>query len=803
MRPAAKRILAVVLAAAMVCPLASCRRKKKPQKTIIQESDPYFDAHVTELDIPLESESDKTISYKGISDEEFIGDKIVAPYSVSYEIPEDIWDAFDEEDLTQEEIENVMRYIDEFYVNGVAIFNLNGELLSTIEIGDEYQVACIGEGRDGSILMVQVVYIYSESEDMNNTQYTLCKYDDEGNQIFNIHIPDAMDFYPNYVCELDNGMFALSSNGALFVMTDDGKEVGLVENDEIQGTLFPCGEELYASVMRSDPETSLFGSYLVKVDLEKVDLTNANIRLEGVYTICPDGKDGGIVITASGMEHLDLHSGKLSEVLKWDSTDVNYSNITSIRMYSEDHVAFMREVWKAEDESGEWNERVYISELRRAQSNPHAGKTYIELGMTGAPGYALVDYINSYNAEPGNKARIRIRDYAVNTGEMVSLTDVNAASEKMYQDILSGTGPDILVDFSGYSQFNSEDVLVDLNTFIDGENGLNREEYFDNVLSAFETRDKLFHVPICFDIRGLLGNMKMVGSRSGWTYPEFSHIAENLDPEVMVLTPMTYGLLLESLLSCAMNNFVDYEKREVFFDGDEFRQLLQIVKEYGSENVEMPVIPEGEEFFESGYYYFPNYNDVEMMEAGMLALMDTYVYRLEQYAINSSILNGRVVYVGMPSPDGTGMMAAPMLTMAISAFSDSKEEAWDFIRRMFDEDSQYEYTTSYTSIPLNRKAFDRANEAAVRQSEWEYKQYEENALRYGVDVAEMPIRITSEHVEGFLGLVESVSTIVSVDPAVLAIIQEEAAGYFADQKSLDDVCRNIQNRTTTIVNERK
>ena len=61
MRPAAKRILAVVLAAAMVCPLASCRRKKKPQKTIIQESDPYFDAHVTELDIPLESESDKTL----------------------------------------------------------------------------------------------------------------------------------------------------------------------------------------------------------------------------------------------------------------------------------------------------------------------------------------------------------------------------------------------------------------------------------------------------------------------------------------------------------------------------------------------------------------------------------------------------------------------------------------------------------------------------------------------------------------------------------------------------------------------
>jgi len=803
MRPAAKRILAVVLAAAMVCPLASCRRKKKPQKTIIRESDPYFDAHVTELDIPLESESDKTISYKGLSSEKFIADKIVVAYSASYEIPDDFWDEYERTDLTEEEIEEVNRYLDGLFVNGVAILNLDGELLSTIEIGDDRQVDCIGEGKDGSILMVMSRFIYSDDYEQYASQYTLCKFDDEGNQLFEMYIPERMDFFPNYVCETDNGMFVVSTNGELFVMSDDGKEVGLVENDEIQGTLFPCGDELYAAVMRPDPENSLLGTYLMKVDLEKAALTDTSIRVEGIYNICPDGQGGGIVVTASGMEHLDLHTGKLSEILKWESTDVNYSNICSIRMYSDDHIAFMREVWKAEEESGDWTERIYISELRRTQTNPHAGKTYIELGMLGAPGYALVDYINSYNAEPGNKARIRIRDYAVSTGEDVSLTDVNAASEQMYQDILSGTGPDILVDFSGYSQFNSEDILVDLNTYIDGENGLNREEYFDNVLSAFETRDKLFHVPICFDMHGLLGNMKMVGSRSGWTYPEFSHIAENLDPEVMVLPPMTYGLLLESLLSCAMNNFVDYEKKEVFFDGDEFRQLLQIVKEYGSENVEMPAIPEGEEFFESGYYYFPNYNDVEMMEAGMLALMDTYVYRLAQYAINSSILNGRVVYVGMPSPDGTGMMAAPMLTMAISAFSDSKEEAWDFIRRMFDEDSQYEYTTSYTSIPLNRKAFDRVNEAEVRQSEREYKQYEENALRYGVDVAEMPIRITSEHVEGFLELVENVSTIMSVDPAVLAIIQEEAAGYFADQKSLDDVCRNIQNRTTTIVNERK
>ena len=39
-------------------------------------------------------------------------------------------------------------------------------------------------------------------------------------------------------------------------------------------------------------------------------------------------------------------------------------------------------------------------------------------------------------------------------------------------------------------------------------------------------------------------------------------------------------------------------------------------------------------------------------------------------------------------------------------------------------------------------------------------------------------------------------------PSVMMIVNEEAPGYFEGQRSIEDVCKYIQNRATTVVNER-
>ena len=51
-------------------------------------------------------------------------------------------------------------------------------------------------------------------------------------------------------------------------------------------------------------------------------------------------------------------------------------------------------------------------------------------------------------------------------------------------------------------------------------------------------------------------------------------------------------------------------------------------------------------------------------------------------------------------------------------------------------------------------------------------------------------------------LIEGVSQAEKSDTDVVNIILEEAPGFFSGQRTVEDVCKNIQNRATTVVQER-
>ena len=61
--------------------------------------------------------------------------------------------------------------------------------------------------------------------------------------------------------------------------------------------------------------------------------------------------------------------------------------------------------------------------------------------------------------------------------------------------------------------------------------------------------------------------------------------------------------------------------------------------------------------------------------------------------------------------------------------------------------------------------------------------------------------VKQEDIDTLTSLVEKADTIISDDEAVFNIIAEEAAGYFAGDRTIDDVLKNIQNRTKIIVQE--
>jgi ABC-type glycerol-3-phosphate transport system substrate-binding protein len=785
------------MALAIFLPVTACKNNKKKRR-VVSEDDPYYDAKIS--DIKIETDPSKKLKESVIREAQIIGNSVVAAYSITYEIPMELKNKFMSESVSSDIVEDFIRdKFSEYSQSGIGIFDFDGNLIFDITADYAASQTVFAEGKDGDLLAVFTSYdtsyeLYAEA----TITCRMCKYTMEGLQKFDIAIPTEAGTI-SQVFEAESGEYILRGYEGITVLDAGGYTKDSIEVSDNAGRLLEIDGKYYLEYYEyPDNGTDLVYS-LQEFDPVNVNLKGEKKQLEARASGYTGRNNGTVVMDGYGISRVDLFSDKKEQILSWDSTDVNYINMdqNSLKVLSDDSLVFLREINEKNMATGAWTCSIDVVQLTRMEKNPHAGKTRIEMGMIGYPTEDLMDYIIRYNTTAENNARIRVRDYSTEGNGTVYYDQNGEAeiAEKAYLDIQAGTGPDILVNFSRFSQFNSEEVLVDLNKYVDGGNGLNREEYFENVLSAFETKDKLYQIPACFEIRGLIGNKEIVGERSGWTYAEFNQIVRSLPYRISVIENMAYDDFLDALLSCATSEFIDYSRKEVYFDGDEFKQLLKIVKSYGVPNATFDgnlINSEDDvEFVDDG----DRFND------GMLALMTTYMCSVDSYASNRGAFGDKAIYIGMPSPDGTGMCALPTLTLAISAKSDSKDEAWDFIRRLFDEDSQYSYTKTLDSIPLNRNAFDRINQEVLEKYQKWVEEYKEELKEYGLSTDDV-FSITEEDLEGFAKLVENVSTIMSFDAAVSEIIKEEAAAYFQNEKPIDDVCASIQDRTTRIVHER-
>ena len=61
----------------------------------------------------------------------------------------------------------------------------------------------------------------------------------------------------------------------------------------------------------------------------------------------------------------------------------------------------------------------------------------------------------------------------------------------------------------------------------------------------------------------------------------------------------------------------------------------------------------------------------------------------------------------------------------------------------------------------------------------------------------------SEHRQGLKDLIAGAQSMPSLESKIFEIINEEAAMYYSDAKSLDETVKVIQNRVSTYISERK
>jgi ABC-type glycerol-3-phosphate transport system substrate-binding protein len=157
--------------------------------------------------------------------------------------------------------------------------------------------------------------------------------------------------------------------------------------------------------------------------------------------------------------------------------------------------------------------------------------------------------------------------------------------------------------------------------------------------------------------------------------------------------------------------------------------------------------------------------------------------------------------IGFPTGSGNGANLSYGMSFAISAKSKSQDGAWEFLRYYlgdeYQEQQQYQF-------PISRKAFDKMAREALEKPYWLNEDGTKNEYDdiYYINNEEFVLEPpTQAEVDKIVAYILTVDTAIDYNETLTNIINEEAAAYFAGQKSVEEVVTIIQSRAQIYVSE--
>lgn len=514
------------------------------------------------------------------------------------------------------------------------------------------------------------------------------------------------------------------------------------------------------------------------------------------------------------------------KVVDWLECDINSNNLNSYSILPDGRVVAF--------ESGDYDEQagkrsMQLIILTRVDAASVVNKTVLTFACMYLD-WNMRDAIVKFN-RASNTHRIVVRDYSeYNTDD-----DYTAGIQKLNTEMLSGKLPD-MIDIDTYNmpveQYAAKGFLTDLYELIDADSDMSRESFVQPVLKALESKDgKLYQLPNTFAVDTTIALEKVTGDYSEWNLANLKDAMTKLQDGATVFE--VYRTKSDVLSSCVSRNieaFVDWENGAAHFDSDSFKALLEFANSFPDT------------------YDWENANQEEMdsdqnrMNSGKQLMTSMYVSSLEDVLYQMVGFNGGIKFVGYPSEDGSSNHAFNIDgSIAISSTCADKTAAWNFMKQFLTEEYQSGYNV--WSFPINQKAFD----AKMTEMMTEEYQKDENGNIMKDDNGS-PIRIpkityytdgngtmtgystgsggvaivsavdsgsvvmgengeinvyamSQEQADQILDLINSTKVVTGYDDNIMSIISDEAAAYFAGDKSLDDTVNMIQSRVNLYVAE--
>ncbi|MBQ9270372.1 MAG: extracellular solute-binding protein [Oscillospiraceae bacterium] len=618
------------------------------------------------------------------------------------------------------------------------------------------------------------------------TKYYAKRCDMTGQVLQEIDLSEAaadMDyFYCQAAVQDGAGDLYLASDNVILCFGADGSRKADIDTGEMyiqsmvasgDGTIVLSGYDWQNGGLKI---TRVDGGNLVPLEVE-------GLSPYGNTTLYPG--DGSTLLLSDGtlLYSLDTATGQLTRQLSWLDSDINGGSVAGVAANGADTVLVLLTSYDRTN-----GVRYELGTLTKTPAEQLPKRTILTLGAEYLD-ETLQSAIIRFNRN-SDTYRITLVDYSVyNTEE-----DYTAGSKQMDRDVIAGNCPDILSLTSGNAQkYIAKGALTDMAALMEKDGEISRDDLVSGPLQAYEKDGKLYGMPFSFGINTLYASARLVGDRDHWTMSEMAEVIRGLDPEVRIAMWYTQADFLSTMVYQNLNQFVDYGSSSCNFDTDSFRELLEVSSRLPASNEELT--PENDtDYFAS--------DEMQKLQAGDLLVTSGYCsgsYEVKNMYRLYTADNG-IVRVGYPSDSGNGAVLNIYGGLAISSKCADPDGAWQFVKTMLSDEVQQ----NQWSFPVTRTAFDKVMAEAMKQDSYQNENGETvyvDSVGY-IGEAEYKIgELTQEQADAFLAYVNGATVSGNYDADILNIVTEEAAAYFAGDKTADEVAKLIQNRVTIYLGE--
>ena len=678
-------------------------------------------------------------------------------------------------DLVEEDIYNAPTTI-----RKITGYTMDGTVTSQFsqEMGMNSGAGTFAADSEGNIYSIIYQYATYEGDDTTDKIYlTACGPD--GTEKWKIHMNENMAegeyFYASSIYCNDNNQIILDSSRGIEIYDNQGNPVKLIEKENAnEARLFRMRDGKFAFIT-SDGNSA----YIQTLDIqngvygEKVNLPFNYYRYQVM-----SGLQHDIYISDDyGIYGYNIGDTEITKVMDYISSDFSSNYLYQISFVDENtFVAYY------------YNDGVVLSKFTKVAPEDVVDKTDLVIGcyyLDYKVKQKLVDF-NKNNQE----YRLNIRDYAIYD----TMDDYTQGLTRLNADIVSGDVPDIMIlnNQMPFNSYISKGVFADLNTFLEKDTELRKEDLLPNILEALSSEDGLYRIAPSFSVTTFVGKTADVGEEPGWTMDEALALLASKPEGTQLLSEITSSSFLYYTIWICGEQYVNWDTGECFFDSEGFIKTLEYAKTLPTE-IDYSAVMDDESYWQEMETQYRNGKTI-------LSLQYLSGFRDYNYA-KQGVFGEDITLVGFPVDEGMGAGLNLNSSMAISALSKNQDVAWEFVKSFFTEEYQealeYDFPVRVSSLKkLEEKAWEKPYYLDENGNKQEYDDY------FYVNGIEIPVEpMTPDETAVFMDYLMSLNKLCINDETLNNIIQEETAGYFAGQKTAEEVASVIQSRAKIYVNE--